>query len=472
MNIGLAKYVGLGLLSFFFLLFAFSRSLPAGAASITEDAVRLTDLQGHWARTQITRLVALEVVSGYPDHTFLPDQQISQLETTVLILRSGGFTAEAERLTSGGLTATPRVPWGQQYLDLAVQKGFLSYDAASDFDFAAPATRLWTAKLLARVLYLTPPASKSGTATDVKDLPEGTGYTLDKVFSDVMPVDSDDQACIRAVAAAGVMSGYPDGTFRPFGCLTRAEMSVIISRLAEQGWVRMNAGRSLTGWISGIETQRGSMELELTSFGKAQRFKVAQGVYCLNANQEYPIERAAGYIGEIILDKSKKVSWVNLLQQKNTVQNPVKIRGSVKSVALGNDNLLIVSDLNCTERILHLAWDTVVAGEKAPKDLASLKAGTFVDVEIDSDRATRIELLEVKNISGQVEKLGDRRLYLKGTASAKKPGWFNNYEFARMVDKEGVRKDGILPGEKVQVTYLDPFPGEIDDEIPLEIKVM
>mgnify|MGYP002409087513 CR=1 FL=1 len=458
------------LFSFFFLLFAFSRSLPAGAASMAADAVRLTDLQDHWARTQITRLVALEVVSGYPDHTFLPDQQISQLETTVLLLRSGGFSAEAERLTSGDFTATPRVPWGQQYLDLAAQKGFLSYSDASGFDFAAPATRLWTAKLLARVLYLTPPASKAGTAVD--DLPEVAGYTADKVFSDVMPVDSDDQSWIRAVVAAGVMSGYPDGTFRPFGCLTRAELSVIISRLAEQGWVRVNAGRSLTGWISGMKTQKGTMELELTSSGKVQRFKVAQGAYCLNANQEYPIERAAGSIGEIILDKSKKVSWVNLLQQKPTVQNPVKIRGSVKSVALGNDNLLIVSDLNCTERILHLAWDTVMAGEKAPKELASLKAGAFIDVEIDSDCVTRIELLDVKSISGQVEKLGDARLYLKGTASAKKPGWFNHYEFARIVDKEGVRRDGILPGEKVQVTYLDPFPEEIDDEIPLEIKVM
>jgi hypothetical protein len=48
----------------------------------------------------------------------------------------------------------------------------------------------------------------------------------------------------------------------------------------------------------------------------------------------------------------------------------------------------------------------------------------------------------------------------------------DHYEFARIVDKEGVRRDGILPGEKVQVTYLDPFPEEIDDEIPLEIKVM
>ncbi|MFA4884863.1 MAG: hypothetical protein WC601_03655 [Desulfotomaculaceae bacterium] len=42
-----------------------------------------------------------------------------------------------------------------------------------------------------------------------------------------------------------------------------------------------------------------------------------------------------------------------------------------------------------------------------------------------------------------------------------KPGWFNYYDRAR----------DVQVGETVQITYLDPFPEEIDDEIPLEIKV-
>lgn len=475
MNRKLSKWAALGLFSFFSLLVIFFKPLTAGAASIKDDTVTLTDLQNHWARIQITQLIALGVVTGYPDHTFQPDQQISQLETLALLLRSGGFTTEAGRVSSAGLNTTaaiPQVPWGQQYLNLAVQKGFLSYSDTSGFDYAAPATRLWTAKLLAHVLYLTPPASASGAVPDVKDLPVGPAYTADKAFSDATQVPSDNQACIRAVVAAGVMSGYPDGTFQPFSFLTRAEMSVIISRLVEQGWVRMNAGQILTGQISSIETQKGNMELELTSLGKAQKLKMAQNVYCYKDDQEYPIEQAPGYGGQLILDKSKRVSWVNLLQQKSSLQNPLITRGSVKSVALGKDNLLIISDMNCDERILHLTWDAVLSGDKTPKDIASLKPGTFVDVEAAQDQVTKVTLLGVKNISGQVESFGDGRLYLKGELTAKKPGWFNGYEFARIVDKDGVRKDSVSAGDKVQITYIDPYPEEIDDEIPLEIKVM
>ena len=80
-------------------------------------------------------------------------------------------------------------------------------------------------------------------------------------------------------------------------------------------------------------------------------------------------------------------------------------------------------------------------------------------------------MLEVKSISGQIERFDGRRLYLKGKSSASKPGWFNYYDRARVVDREGFSRGEVQVGDRVQITYLDPYPGEIDDEIPLEIKV-
>ena len=46
--------------------------------------------------------------------------------------------------------------------------------------------------------------------------------TAEKTFSDC------DDADVLALAAAGVIDGYPDGSFRPAGFLTRAEISKII----------------------------------------------------------------------------------------------------------------------------------------------------------------------------------------------------------------------------------------------------
>lgn len=469
---------------FFLILLAIILWRPCPAlAALASNTVFFNDLQGHWARSHITRLAALDAVKGHPDHTFKPDQQISRLETVVLLMRSGGFTTEAEQLarvrsSSGGSAAgaktppatTPIVPWGQQYLNLAVDKGFLRIDSAEDFDFDAPATRLEAARLLAHALYLLPP-STSGGGTDENEKPVTTGFAGDKIFTDETLVQPGDRACLKALAAAGLMSGYPDGSFRPLDYLTRAEMTVILSQLVDRGWIKTADGQCCTGLISKINTSKGVRELELITPEGAQKCKVAQGVYCYEAGEERPFEQAVDWRAEVILDKSKQVLWVNLLQRKETALAVEKIRGSVKSVALGRENLLVLSDLNCEDRILFLDWDAVVYKKDALQSFASLKPGTYVDVETTREQVKKATVLEVKNISGQIEELDDKRLFLKGGLSGSKPGWFNYYDRARVVDKEGFRRGDVQVGESVQITYLDPFPKEIDDEIPLEIKV-
>jgi hypothetical protein len=460
--------------------------LPAGAAGLQEN-VNFTDLNEHWASTHIIRITALDIIEGYPDHTFKPDQDISRLECLALLLRAGGFAAETERLSSrkgvsgktlpppntpsASSSATPQVPWGQHYVDLAADKGFLPFVSGSDYDYSAPISRLETAKLVVHIMYMRPPVFESDPKPVDKDSPIGAGFAKDEIFSDESLVPPCDQSYIRAVTAAGVMSGYPDGTFRPFDFISRAESAVVLSQLLDRGWVKTASGRSFTGWISRIDTQKGHNELEITSFGNMQKFKIAQDVKCYMAGLELPIEQAVDYLGEVILDASRQVSWINLVEQRESMQNKEKIRGSVKLVGLGRDNFIVLCDLNCEDHILMLAWDSAVYGKKTIKSFASLKPGTFVDVETTMDQARVATVLDVKTITGQVEKLSAGRLYLKGGLSGNKPGWFNNYDYARMVNKDGIGIDSVLAGDKVQVTYIDPYPEEIDDELPLEIKL-
>jgi hypothetical protein len=472
------------------LLVAWHGPSPAGASS-SREAVSFTDLEGHWARSHITRLAALDVVVGYPDHTYKPEQLVSRLETVTLVIRSGGFTAEAEKLAScrakvvktrpgagskinlniAGPAPTPRVPWGQAYLDLAVEKGFLPLDKPEDYDYNGPATRLEVARLLAHALYLVPPASKTGASPAENGSPGGAGLAAVKAFSDEAGLSQDDLACVRAVAAAGVMSGYPDGTFRPQEPLTRAEMAAVLSRLVDRGWVKVPAGRRLAGWISGVGDKKGSLEIELTSLSGVQKLKVAGGALCYQEGEERPLEQSANFRCEVVLNGSRQAAWVNLLEQKSGETKMEKTRGSVKSVALGEDNLLVINDLNCQDLILPLAWDAVVTGKKAGQGFKSLKPGDFVDVETALGQVRKATVLEVKTVSGKVDRINGGCLYFDKGPTGDRPGWFRYYDRARIVDKDGMRRGDVFVGEQVQVTYLDPVKGEIDDEIALEIKV-
>lgn len=58
-----------GVALFFLILLVVTWSSSPALAASGQNAVFFTDLQGHWAQSQITRLATLAVVKGYPDHT-------------------------------------------------------------------------------------------------------------------------------------------------------------------------------------------------------------------------------------------------------------------------------------------------------------------------------------------------------------------------------------------------------------------
>lgn len=458
---------------------------PAQAAKVDKNTVLFEDVHSHWAESSITRLSALELVKGYPDHTFKPDQLVSRLETVVLIIRSGGFTTEAEQKVAKNIKKTdtqskssvetkqkPKVPWGQSYVDLAVDKGFLALDAPEGYDYDGPVTRLEVAALLARAMYLVPPSQGTGTVSADNNLSEGTGSAPLKVFSDQDRLTPAAQAIITAVINDGIMSGYPDGTFRPQESLTRAEIAVILSRLVDRGWVKIPDGRRLAGWIESIDKKKDHRELDFATLTGKQKLQVANNVLCYQAGEEKSLEQAANFRCEAILNGNGQVCWIDLLEQKDDGTETEKITGTVKMVALGENNLIVICDMFDKDLILPLAWDAVLNGNNTTKGFNSLKQGDFVDVVLAKGQVKEVTLLNVKTLTGKVDRIDKGRLYLTGELTKNKPGWFNHYDRARIVDKDGFLQDEILVGKQVKITYMDPLPKEIDDEIILEIKVM
>lgn len=478
---------------------SFCQLPPSVDAAAVKAAVRFNDLQYHWAQSQINRLNLLGMIKGYRDRTFRPDQPVSRLEAMVLIIQSAGYTPETKRQTPSGQktgktasgsinTATVKVPWGQPYMDLALDKGFLPNPGRDGFDYNGPSTRLEIAKLLARVLCLVAPAT-AATINPQQTAEIATKNPVVIAFSDEYLVPEADLPLLRSVLDAGIMSGYPNGFFAPYQTVTRAELSVIISRLMDLGWAKTTAGQQITGKISQVIITRKTREIELVSSSTSKKYKLSKLVQCYNNNIEYPVNRAAGYRCEIILDSSKMVSWINLLEKPEPLSKTKnKIRGSVKSLLLGKDNILVVNDLGSRDHLLPIAWDAIIEDQKATKDLKALKTGVFVDLEIDREKVKRITLLEVKTLSDTVESI-DGRLSLKSakkisnaktsskskskTAKTANPKtlWFNHWDMARIIDNDGTPISNVLEGDKVEVTYLDPYPQEIDDEIPLQIKI-
>lgn len=473
------------------------------------DTVVFTDMNGHWAESSAAKLYALELVEGYPDKTYKPDQMLTKLETVVVILRSGGLTAEAEKLAaqlekeskknqpadqssqrsnsrnSGRNTAasktpaqpapgqidiedrkTPLVPWGQAYIDLAIEKGFLRLTDPMLYDYAGPASRLEVAELLSRAMYLLPPDYHEGSnQANLKFNPAmATGE-----FSDLDGLDQTEQTIIAAVSNAGVMSGYPDGTFRPYDFLTRAEIAAVLDRLVNQNWVKVSSDRRLNGWISRLAINKDVYELTLTNLAGEQKFKVSPKVKCYRNDRPENFIQAKNYRCEVVLNAKKEVSWVQIIEPKSAGDR-YNLRCSIKMVLLGEESFLLVSDMNVTDQRLPIAWDAVIAGGKNTKGFGSLKMGDIADVQMEDGEVKLVTILEVKKKSGTVDRIDGVRLYLKGSSNSH-PSWFNYYDRGRMVNDKGVYVDNIRPGDKIEVIYTDPNPNEIDDEIVVEVRI-
>ncbi|HEX6969967.1 MAG TPA: S-layer homology domain-containing protein, partial [Micromonosporaceae bacterium] len=149
---------------------------------LAEVNVEFKDLDDHWAQADIELMAAKHVVRGLPDGRFDPEGPVTRAEFAALLVRAMGLPAGAADGTAGG--------------------------AAEGLD--------------------------GGLGDGLQDEPG---------FADVHP-DDWFHAEVLAAAAAGIVSGYDDGTFRPHAPVTREQVAVMVARaLRSLG----RAGASLSG---------------------------------------------------------------------------------------------------------------------------------------------------------------------------------------------------------------------------------
>lgn len=105
-------------------------------------------------------------------------------------------------------------PWAKQAIEKAAEQQMILADEAGNFNPSATLTRGDLAYTLAQLLEM-------DVLSSVQD--------PDLLFRDLDP-NADNGSYIHALRLAGIMNGYPDGTFRPVGLVTREELATTIIR--------------------------------------------------------------------------------------------------------------------------------------------------------------------------------------------------------------------------------------------------
>lgn len=181
-------------------------------AGASVEPSELTDISGHWAKSDIETLVRAGVVAGYPDGTFRPDDPVTRAEFVKLLVKA--LRLEPSAPGAGKFFDDTLGHWAEGYIATVYARGVVEGYSEHLFGPDDPVTREQMAAMVARAT----------------DLPVPVTWDLAARFSDHSSISDWASAAVAAAIEAGVMKGDEEGTFRPGAFATRAEAAVVLLR--------------------------------------------------------------------------------------------------------------------------------------------------------------------------------------------------------------------------------------------------
>lgn len=169
-----------------------------------------SDIASNWAAEDINLLADLGVVTGKPDGTFRPDSQITRAEIVAILVRLYDLNSDDMVLFDD-----TKDHWASGYISIAASLGYVNGFDAKHFGPDDQLTREQMAVMTARIA----------------ELQEDTSGGNPVPFTDKDRISSWALSAVTSVFQNGVISGYPDGTFRPLAKITRAEACHMIVNL-------------------------------------------------------------------------------------------------------------------------------------------------------------------------------------------------------------------------------------------------
>ncbi|MBB6215116.1 hypothetical protein HNQ80_001205 [Anaerosolibacter carboniphilus] len=230
------------------LLIAVVALSPTGAAFAENN-----DYANHWAAEKINSWKEKGLIRGYEDGSIKPDNQITRAEFVTLVNNALATTVTDEVYGDESATVTENTEnatvteavyfedvketdWFFNDIKKAKAAGYISGYEDQTMRPNNPISRQEAAIILANILELDTENNNSG---------------IDR-FIDKASIPAWSKGAVGAVAAAGYMNGYPDGSFMPTKSITRAETLVVLNNLLKEEDVEED---KVAPVIEGVEDQ-------------------------------------------------------------------------------------------------------------------------------------------------------------------------------------------------------------------------
>lgn len=193
---------------------ALTFSMLSGATALAANNVPFSDVtQNDWSYSAVTALADQGIISGIGNGMFAPNDSVTREQFAKMLALTLKLSLNNQPAQT--YTDVTSSNWSYVYIDAC--KNYLpGYTNASGVQQYLPytaATREDIAAAIARAMNLEPAEQ----------------YAQEN-FSDCSEITSSLRGYIGAAVKAGLISGYPDGSFRPTASVTRAEAVTMLYR--------------------------------------------------------------------------------------------------------------------------------------------------------------------------------------------------------------------------------------------------
>jgi len=171
---------------------------------------------GHWAYEPIKRMTERNILNGYPDGSFKPQQPVSRSEFSAMLVPAAGL--DVNGVPGSNFADVSEEAWYRNavsavagYLPGSIEQGGKRYFLPRD-----QATREDVVVALVKAL---------GAGTQYAD----AGVLKDR-FADFDAIDAAARMPLAWAYQNNLLSGFPDGTLKPGAGISRAEVAALLNR--------------------------------------------------------------------------------------------------------------------------------------------------------------------------------------------------------------------------------------------------
>lgn len=187
----------------------YDASIPV---QVGDDIQIFSDIEGHWAKKEITELASKGVINGIGNNMFNPDGKLTRAQFLTMLAKLSG--EDVSKSPPQFFYDVKTDDWFAPYVYWGIEKGITNGSNPNEFSPSTNITREQMCTMLCKYAIM-----KQIT------LPQKNSYIA---FKDQNKVSYWATDYIMTMAGSGIVNGTPDGNFEPQQAATRAQSAMMI----------------------------------------------------------------------------------------------------------------------------------------------------------------------------------------------------------------------------------------------------